>query len=260
MAQVISQLTNHYNNFNHMLHFLREFTFESVLFRLLLAVICGGLIGMERGRKRRPAGLRTYIIVCLGATLTMLLGQYESNMLIGKWNEALGGVSVQTDVCRFSAQVINGVGFIGAGTVLTTNRQETKGLTTAACLWASACMGLAIGAGFYEGVFLGFLMIFTVVCLLPRLEIMLHNRTKNMNIYLELQTLENLGKIINCLKMQEVTIYDMDISRNYYPVQQSYTINFSIRMKSLKDRDSIMSELSEIEHVYTVEEQKLGAL
>lgn len=260
MVQIIGQLTNDYYNLTHILHFLREFTFEAVLFRLMLAVFCGGLIGMERGRKRRPAGLRTYIIVCLGATLTMLLGQYESYMLINKWNEALGGVGVQTDVCRFSAQVINGVGFIGAGTILTTNRQETKGLTTAACLWASACMGIAIGAGFYEGVFLGFFMIFVAVCLLPRLEIMLHKHTRNMNIFLELPTLENLGEIIKSLKMQKVTIYDMDICRNYHPVQQSYTVNFSIRMKSLKDRDSILSELSELEHVYTVEEQKLGAL
>lgn len=260
MAQFISQISDHYNSISQILLYLREFTFESVVFRLFLAVICGGLIGMERGRKRRPAGLRTYIIVCLGAALTMLLGQYESNMLIGKWSEVLNGTNVQMDVCRFSAQVINGVGFIGAGTVLTTNRQETKGLTTAACLWASACMGLAIGAGFYEGVFLGFLLIFIVVCVLPCLEVMLHNRTKNMNIYLELQSLEILGSIINCLKMQEATIYDMDISRNYSPVQQYFTINLCVRMKSAKDRVLIMSELSEIEHVYSVEEQKLGAL
>ena len=76
MAQFISQISDHYNSISQILLYLREFTFESVVFRLLLAVICGGLIGMERGRKRRPAGLRTYIIVCLGAAFTMLLGQY----------------------------------------------------------------------------------------------------------------------------------------------------------------------------------------
>lgn len=260
MTQFMNQLSDLCSYVNQTVAYLREFHFESVMFRLVLAVLCGGIIGMERGRKRRPAGLRTYIIVCLGAALTLLLGQYEADMLTGAWAEWLDGLGVQTDVCRFSAQVINGVGFIGAGTVLTTNRQETKGITTAACLWASACMGLAIGAGFYECVLLGFLVIFLVLRVLPYVEVVLNNRTKNMNLYIELSTLENIGKIIRCLKAQDVTIYEMDISRNYYPVQQSYGITFSVRMKSLKARDSILSELSEMEHVYSVEEQKLGAL
>ena len=109
-------------------------------------------IGLERGRKGRAAGFRTYMLVCLGAALTMLLGQYEFEMLNFHWQSLSGGQT--TDVTRFSAQVINGVGFLGAGTIIVTGRQEVKGLTTAAGLWASACVGLAIGAGFYECVLL----------------------------------------------------------------------------------------------------------
>ena len=134
------------------LEYLREFHFASVMLRLLLAMIIGGCIGLERGRKRRPAGFRTYMLVCLGAALTVLLSQYEFTMVQGPWRELAQQIGIKTDVSRFGAQVINGIGFLGAGTILVTGHQQVTGLTTAAGLWASACTGLAVGAGFYEGV------------------------------------------------------------------------------------------------------------
>ena len=108
--------------------FLREFHIYSVALRLLLAMFCGGFIGFERARKRRAAGFRTYLLVCLGAALTMLLGQYEYQMLSGPWAEIAAGVGTRVDVARFGAQVINGIGFLGAGTIIVTGRQEVKGL------------------------------------------------------------------------------------------------------------------------------------
>ena len=121
------------------LDFVRDVTLLSVAARMVLAVLCGGLIGLEREYKRRPAGFRTHILICLGAAMTTLTSQYlYLNM------------GMYTDVSRLGAQVIAGVGFIGAGTIIVTKRQRVKGLTTAAGLWASACMGIAIGAGFYE--------------------------------------------------------------------------------------------------------------
>ena len=120
-----------------------------VLVRLLAASVCGGIIGIDRGKKHRPAGFRTHMLVCMGAALTILLSTYLCAMLTGSlWNLNPGEVMITTDVSRFGAQVINGIGFIGAGTIIITGRQQVKGLTTAAGLWASACMGLAIGAGF----------------------------------------------------------------------------------------------------------------
>ena len=123
----------------------------SAAVRLTVAMICGGIIGLERGRRRRPAGFRTHMLVCMGAALTMLIGQYVATRLAA--DPSLAGRT--TDVARLGAQVINGIGFLGAGTIIVTGRQEVKGLTTAAGLWASACMGLAIGAGFYLGALLG---------------------------------------------------------------------------------------------------------
>ena len=118
---------------------LRDVTMASITLRMVLATICGGIIGVEREYKRRPAGFRTHILICLGAAMTTLTSQY------------LCMAHYYTDAARLGAQVIAGVGFIGAGTIIVTRRQRVKGLTTAAGLWASAIVGLSIGAGFYEG-------------------------------------------------------------------------------------------------------------
>ena len=133
---------------------LRDLNLASLLFRLALAMFFGGMIGLERVRKRRPAGFRTYMLVCLGATLAGIVSQYNFIMLNTTFYETMKEVGRSTDVSRIGAKVIGGIGFLGAGTVIVTGRQEVKGLTTAAGLWASACMGLAIGAGFYECVVL----------------------------------------------------------------------------------------------------------
>lgn len=121
-----------------MIQYLRELHFASVVVRLALAMLLGGCIGLERGRKRRPAGFRTYMLVCLGAALTVLLSLYEFTMVTGPWSDICAEIGIKTDVSRFGAQVINGIGFLGAGTILVTGRQQVKGLTTAAGLWASA--------------------------------------------------------------------------------------------------------------------------
>ena len=138
------------------LDYLRELNIWSVMLRLTVAMVFGGLIGLERGRKGRAAGFRTYMVVCLGAALTMVMGQYEGYMLTEVWNEVVSKTDARADVSRFGAQVINGIGFLGAGTIIVTRKQEVKGVTTAAGLWASACVGLAIGAGFYEAVLIAF--------------------------------------------------------------------------------------------------------
>ena len=119
-----------------------------MLLRLGIAAFCGGIIGIERGKRRRAAGFRTHMLVCVGAALTMVLGTYLHVMITGGlW--PLDPTYYRTDVSRFGAQVINGIGFLGAGTIIVTNRQEVKGLTTAAGLWVAAGIGMAIGGGLY---------------------------------------------------------------------------------------------------------------
>ena len=143
-----------------MIQYLRELHFASVVVRLALAMLLGGCIGLERGRKRRPAGFRTYMLVCLGAALTVLLSLYEFTMVTGPWSDICAEIGIKTDVSRFGAQVINGIGFLGAGTILVTGRQQVKGLTTAAGLWASGGPRPSGGAGVFGGGVIAIAVIF----------------------------------------------------------------------------------------------------
>ena len=143
----------------HVLEVLNGFNAYSVIFRILLATIVGGCIGSERGRHGRAAGLRTHILVCVGAAMTTLIGLYST--------KALGSTG---DPMRIGAQVISGMGFLGAGTIMVRNHSHVTGLTTAAGLWATACLGLAIGAGFYVAVFAAFAVVMATITVFIRLE------------------------------------------------------------------------------------------
>ncbi|SEU08285.1 MgtC/SapB family protein [Enterocloster clostridioformis] len=112
----------------------------AIVGRLALAILTGTVIGIDRGLKRRGAGIKTHSLVCLGSTLVMLTSEYMAMNFDQK-----------ADLARLGAQVISGVGFLGVGTILVTEKQRIKGLTTAAGLWTCACVGLAIGIGFVEG-------------------------------------------------------------------------------------------------------------
>lgn len=138
---------------------LQAFNFYAVALRILLAALLGGLIGFERGRRGRAAGLRTHVLVCLGATMTALTGLYISHQ-----------IGLDADPVRISAQVISGIGFLGAGTILTRGQSQVTGLTTAAGLWTTAAIGLAIGFGFYWGVLVAFLVVILTNTFLSRFE------------------------------------------------------------------------------------------
>lgn len=156
---------------------MRQLTLASVVFRLFLATVLAAAIGFERGKKRHAAGLRTHVVVCIGAASVMLVNQY----LCLYFNSA-------ADPARLGAQVISGIGFLGAGTIIITGHQRTqqvKGLTTAAGLWASACMGLAIGIGFYEAAVIMCLFLVSVIVFLNRLDERYLKSSTVMQIYVE---------------------------------------------------------------------------
>lgn len=121
---------------------LNQLNIYSITLRIVLALLLGGVLGIEREQKQHPAGFRTYVIVCLGATLACITNIYMY--------EHFGG----NDPARIPAQVVSGIGFLGAGTILVTRNNHIKGLTTAAGLWCCATIGIAIGSGFYSGAIL----------------------------------------------------------------------------------------------------------
>lgn len=237
-----------------MIDYLRELNFVSIALRLLLSAVIGFSLGMERGRKRRPAGCRTYMLVCMGATLTLLLSQYEYYMLTNRWYDLALEIGIRTDVSRFGAQVINGVGFLGAGTILVTGRREVKGLTTAAGLWASACMGLAIGAGFYESVVLGTVLIFLSMRFLPTIENMMVERAPFLNIYVEFESLDNIGAIIGRIKEQNSQILDVEIDHGRGEGSGNPSAAFSLRLPRHQPHSDVLVSVSGLDCVYTVEE------
>jgi len=152
---------------------MRELHFSSMGLRILLSLLVGGILGIERERKNRPAGFRTYILVCLGATIVMMTNQYVYQEY------------QVSDPVRLGAQVISGIGFLGAGTIVMTGKSQIKGLTTAAGLWAAACCGLAIGIGFYEGAIMGSIAMLFTISGLQSFDTWMRKRSKYLDIYLE---------------------------------------------------------------------------
>ncbi len=224
------------------------------LLRLGVAMFCGGVIGLERGRKRRPAGFRTHMLVCIGAALAMLTSQYLSMMVLSHWHEIVSfDGQINTDASRLGAQVINGIGFLGAGTIIVTGRQEVKGLTTAAGLWASACMGLCIGAGFVEGAFVGCVLISLTIIVFSRLERVIVSRTRNINLFLEFEHVDDLGKIISTIKEQDIRIFDVDVRKNGEK-QTLPSAVFSIRLPKRMRHTKVMTVLAGVEGIRTIEE------
>ena len=173
---------------------LREVTYLAVALRILCAVILGGLIGLERGLKNRPAGLRTYMLVCTGACLIMLTNQYIFQYF---------GTG---DPVRMGAQVVSGIGFLGGGTIIITRHSRIKGLTTAAGLWAAAAVGLALGIGFYEAALAGGIAIFTIMTLLQKMDNKMHSRAKRIDIYIELEKNMLLGDFLRLVREKDLNV------------------------------------------------------
>ena len=222
--------------------YLHQLNFLSVIVRLCLAAVLGGVLGMERGKKGRPAGFRTYITVCVASALVMLTGQYVFTYF------------ETGDPARLGAQVINGIGFLGAGTILVTRKIQVKGLTTAACLWASACIGLAIGIGFYWGGILCTLLVFLGMTSMQRLEQGFLSKARDMDFFAEFDTAKSLGRFIQLLHQRNINVTDMQLDKREYKKGGNIGAIFHIKMDQTTSHSQIIQELSEIEGVQFIEE------
>ena len=171
----------------------------SIFLRMGLAAIIGAAIGIDRVKKKRPAGINTHALLCMGSALVMLTGEYLVSIY-----------GFQTDVARLAAQVVSGVGFLGAGTIMVTGRSQVKGLTTAAGLWFSATLGLAIGAGFYSGAFISTFFMFLVIRVFSIYDLYLQKRSFVMDLYLEYTNQTSIGNIFKVLKANQCQINEME--------------------------------------------------
>ena len=222
---------------------LRDLSFGSVAFRMILAVICGGVVGIERAYKRRPAGFRTHILICLGAMITVLTSQYLT--LTMHYN---------ADMTRMGAQVVAGIGFIGAGTIIVTRRQRVKGLTTAAGLWACAIIGLCIGAGFYEGAIIATIIILLLEIVFSKMEYWFLNRVPEINVYLEYRDKSCLDNLLLHLQKSQIRVLDMEITRSTGNEKHNACALFALRLPKKAKVDMILNDLNQVDGVLLLEE------
>jgi len=221
---------------------LREVTFLAIVLRILAAVVIGGVIGIERGRKNRPAGLRTYMLVCVGACLIMLTNQYTF--------QAIG----TGDPMRLGAQVVSGIGFLGAGTIIVTKRNQIKGLTTAAGLWAAAGIGLALGVGFYEGALTAGLAIYLILTVLLRWDDRMRQNAKVMEIYIEQAESHNLGSLIRQLRDLDVEIDGMQVENDGAIEDGARALIATLHLRKKRNHPLLIKDIRKIDGVLYVEE------
>lgn len=222
---------------------LREVNVLSIMVRFLLICIFSGIVGIERGTKRRPAGFRTYMLVGIGATMIMITSQYMIEIR-----------GFATDACRLGAQVISGIGFLGAGTIIIIGRHQVKGLTTAAGLWACACMGLAVGIGFYEGAVIGGLFVFIIMMGLNRLDEYVQIHSKVLELYVELESMSALSFFIDQVKKEDTKVSNLEIHRMKQDRQEGVSALMTLTTKKPCDHMRYMVHLHSIEGVMAVEE------
>ena len=236
--------------------YLRELNVVSVVVRLVLAMLCGGLLGYGRSKKKQNAGLRTYMLVSVGAALTVLISMYEYKMLTGHWADlaALAG-ELKFDGSRIASQVIQGIGFLAAGTIIGIAHQQVSGLTTAIGLFASACMGIAAGAGFYECVIVVILIVIFTMELLRPMEDEFKRRTKNIVIHVEFDSIDDIEKIKETIKEQKANIFYIDVERTEREKDEFPSAIFSLKLsKENASHSAILSSVAEMPCVYSVSE------
>lgn len=221
---------------------LQELNMVSVFVRLILSMVFGGIIGLERGIRRRPAGFRTYMLVCLGAALVMMTNEF----IIDKFN--------LSDPARLGAQVISGIGFLGAGTIIVTPHRQVKGLTTAAGLWASACMGLAIGIGFYEGAIIAVFLIFLIMTLMNFLDHRLIAYAKSMDIYVELSEDGRLSTMLHAIINKGIHVSHMEMVQSRNSACGYLAVILTIKLPKRQKHYEIIDELYSIKEVSHLEE------
>lgn len=226
------------------LNFLRQPDLLGMTVRVLLALFCGGAIGMEREGKRRPAGFRTHILICLGAAMTTATSQYLYITM-----------HYPISVSRMGAQVIAGVSFIGAGAIMMTKWRRVRGLTTAAGLWVVAIVGLCCGTAFYEGAVYATVLVLVAEVFFSKLEYRLLRDTREITVYTEYSQPSCLESIVARCHMLGVKVVDIEVShKGGGPEGGGSSAVLALHSRQGAGKEDILRELALVEGVLTVVE------
>ena len=226
------------------LEYIQAFNIVSVILRLFLATLLGGLIGLERASKGETAGVRTFALVCTGSALAAIANLYLF--------EATGN----TDTARLPAGVLSGIGFLGVGTIIITGRNYVKGLTTAATLWTTAALGITLGTGYVIGSLLGFFVIIFIVIALSHVSSRLEGKSQYINLYLEVTGKEGIRELLDFLHSGEYEIVTMEKQKKATIEKGDAAVMITVDLKKRTKHMDILAALSNLESVHYVEEIK----
>ena len=217
---------------------MREFTFASIAFRLVLATVLSALMGSERGRRGRAAGLRTHILVCVGSAMAAMTGIY-----------IVQDLQMSGDASRIAAQVISGIGFLGAGTILVKNGSTITGLTTAACVWATGAIGLAIGYGFYEAAVIATVITYLTIKLLSNFEHKYALLGKECNLYVEFTEANKLNDVIFKMKEHGYLVDSIALAPSKTNLPNSIAATLTIKTKKKVNVQDVLADVNKIDGV-----------
>lgn len=227
---------------NDAIKYLEEFNVLSIFIRLLLAVMFGGIIGFERRLRKRSAGLRTFALVCVGSALAMITNEYLflHYQMIG-------------DPGRMAAQVISGVGFLGAGTIIL-NGRKVRGLTTAASLWATAAVGIAVGGGFIWGAFFGFFIIITSTTIMHKFEEKIDKNNKFIQVYVEVERETGMTDLVKYISENDFALYSVEKKKTKNLPKNKVGVYVEINLKRYVEHGEVISQINLLEGVSYAEE------
>ncbi|MGN0779658.1 MAG: MgtC/SapB family protein [Aristaeellaceae bacterium] len=220
--------------------------------RLLLAVAAGCIIGVERERRNRPAGMRTHVLVCVGAALVAMMDCLNAEAALSV-NMAHAGSGVAISMGRMSAQVISGVGFLGAGTIFMAQK-KISGLTTAASLWCTACLGLAAGMGYYALAMVGCGIVIVTLTLMQRV---VHvNQSKHLEVkYINRAATQAF--LNTCFEEMGVRVLDVDFHVEHKGEDKRYTNLYTLDLPAHTAYRDIVLRLSEYENIEGIRTRNL---
>ena len=226
----------------HMLTYIEEFNTFSICLRLAIATLFGGCIGLERGAHGQPAGIRTFSLVSLGACLSMITDEY----LVLAYQSG--------DPARLAAQVISGIGFLGVGTIIVTRRNYVKGLTTAASLWVTACLGISIGSGYIIGSVMAFLMIVFVMTVLTVISHLVDDYAKEINLYIEVDKDCGIDAIYQFIKSNHFRVVMIDKQKKQALQGKDGVYTVKLNLGKRQNHALILEQLYDVPSIHYVEE------
>ena len=221
----------------------KGWSMEANVIRFVFALLAGTLIGIDREYKNRGAGIKTHVLVCLGSAMVMMTSHYI----------AVTYPDIKSDVTRIPAQVISGIGFLGVGTIIVTGKNQVRGLTTAAGLWASACLGLAAGIGYIEGATLGTVLVLFTLKVLNLLDVRIHKNAKYFDLYVEFETNQNVSLFIEEMRRHDIKFSNFNITKAIIK-GDSPSATLSVEIPNPKVRETFLNEVHENGIVKYIEE------